>query len=535
MVHRIFPAARFERYSNPHVYLGIIRPQNLTIQVRAPSNVRVVLQTSIGQLHRSISTLPDYPEDYSVNPNNISLHSFPVVEVIVHSDNVQLYHEVNETYEIIANVGSFSVTAETVFGAMRGLETLSQLLDFGWLDPTLGPTLCVKGLPLHIVDAPTYSYRGLLIDTSRHYLPKQLILDTLDTMAMNKLNILHWHMVDEQSWPYQMESHPEIAELGAFHPKMIYTTSDIQEIVEAGYVRGIRVVPEVDMPGHTGALAPSHPEWMSHCPYPSSPVDPTNPEIYSFVKEVYTGLDKLFPDEMVHLGGDEVNFDCWAKSSKISGWMKEHGMNTTVELYEYFETKLLRIVDTFDKTPIVWQEVFNLNLSITPDTIVDVWKSDFDRGTIENATERGFRVILSGCWYLDHLKKGWEDYYECDPRNFTGATELMIGGHASMWGEHVDASNFVSRVWPRASAAAERLWTGNVSSAKQSIATRIHQFRCRMVQRGVAASPTGPGFCPHEVPYHHTCSTTYGQRQCTSGTKKKEPNSALETAAIAFS
>lgn len=157
------------------------------------------------------------------------------------------------------------------------------------------------------------------------------------------------------------------------------------------------------------------------------------------------------------------------------------------------------------RTPVVWQEVFNLNLTLTASTIIDVWKG-FDAKTMGDATKRGFKVILSGCWYLDHLTSDWNTFYSCDPRNFTGRTDLLLGGHASMWGEHVDASNFMSRVWPRASAVAERLWTGDISIAKENVKQRISDFRCRMAQQGFAAQPIRPGFCAHEVPYQ-SCKT----------------------------
>lgn len=238
----------------------------------------------------------------------------------------------------------------------------------------------------------------------------------------------------------------------------------------------------------------------SHCPGPSEPLDPTKEEVYIFVDTIYKDLIEIFPDALVHVGGDEVNLDCWETSKSITKWMRQHNMSSSVELYEHFVTRLLRIVSGLGKKPIVWQEIFNFNLTITDETIVDVWKG-FDTKTIEQATSSNFKVILSGCWYLDHLEKNWEDFYCCDPRNFTGNKHNMIGGHASMWGEHVDASNFMSRVWPRASSVAERLWTGDVVSAKKSIRERIHKFRCRLVLHGIDASPTGPGFCSHEVTF----------------------------------
>ena len=157
--------------------------------------------------------------------------------------------------------------ARTVFGVVRGLETLGQLLQFGWMsnkkdDDTGGPIFVIHGIPLSIKDGPSFEYRGLLIDTSRHYLPLNLILDNLDAMSMNKMNVLHWHLTDSQSFPYKTKSSPEVAAKGAFHPKLVYTTSDIQSVVHEAYLRGIRVVPEVDMPGHTQSIAKSHPELM---------------------------------------------------------------------------------------------------------------------------------------------------------------------------------------------------------------------------------------------------------------------------------
>jgi len=378
-----------------------------------------------------------------------------------------------------------------------------------------------------------------MIDTSRHYLPVNLILDNLDAMEMNKMNVLHWHISDSQSFPYAPKSLPELAEKGAYHPKRIYTVQDVQAVVQEAYLRGIRVIPEIDMPGHTESVAKSHPEVMSHCPNPSSPINPTVPETFDLIEAIYKDLNDVFPDEFVHVGGDEVEFNCWLKDPSIFDWMKAHGMgNRTVELYEYFETRMLKIVGKFQKTPIVWQEVFDLNLSIPQNTIIDVWKG-FDQHAIQNATNQHFRVILSGCWYLDHLDRTWDNYYECDPRNVTGANnDFVIGGHASMWGEAVDASNFVSRVWPRASAVAERLWHGNVtqSGAMDSISDRIHAFRCRMVLQGFAAGPTRPGFCPAEVGYHSLLPSSPSKNECGSEEPPHEHRDGdVSTPSAAFS
>lgn len=227
--------------------------------------------------------------------------------------------------------------------------------------------------------------------------------------------------------------------------------------------------------------------------------------MYEFIKVMYQDLRDVFVDDFVHVGGDEVDLSCWDESKDIVDWKKQHNISSSVELFELFEKRLLEIVEKVGRTPVVWQEAFNLNLTLTASTIIDVWKG-FDRKTIEDATRSGFKVILSGCWYLDFLSSDWEKFYSCNPGNFTGPIALLLGGHASMWGEHVDASNFMSRVWPRASAVAERLWTGDVSIAQANVKQRISVFRCRMVQQGFNAQPIGPGFCAHEISYEDCLS-----------------------------
>ena len=551
----------------------------------ASTKVEDFLHPAILRFKKSLNRFPDFKEDYIANPLNLPLRPISQIQIAVESSDVSLYNDVREDYKIsIKEISSLedddgnyddddsfndsndgdvvevTLKASTVFGALRALETFGQLLEFGWMEnsqnqknlsndgnggdatgtvtATANVIYFIKDIPLFISDEPSFPYRGLMIDTARHYLPMNLILDNLNAMAMNKMNVLHWHISDTESFPYEPKSLPELAEKGAYHPNRIYTVRDVQIVIQEAYLRGIRVIPEIDMPGHTDAIAKSHPEVMSHCPNPSSPINPTVAETFDFIEAIYKDLNDVFPDKFVHVGGDEVEFNehCWLKDPSIFEWMKAHGMsNRTVDLYEYFETRLLKIVGKFQKTPIVWQEVFDLNLTIPQNTIIDVWKG-FDRYTIQNATNQNFRVILSGCWYLDYLDHTWYNYYECDPRDFTGANkDLVIGGHASMWGEHTDASNFVSRVWPRASAVAERLWHGNVtqSGAINTIFDRIHAFRCRMVLQGFAAGPTGPGFCPAEVAYHSLLPSS--ENECGSEEPPREHRDGEVATSAAFS
>lgn len=514
---RLFPAAKQEQYDAQTLLVRTFQGENLKFRCsnNGSGSDNKVVMAAMNRFRDFLKLTPDYPEDYPINPDHLETASLQFVDIHLQENHTtKLYQGFDESYQIhIDSEGAAAkVEAKTVFGVVRGLESLAQLFEFGWLDPQSStPLFIIRSTPLFIADAPTYSYRGLMIDTSRHYLPMGLILSNLDVMAMNKFNVLHWHVTDRQSWPFQSETFPELSEKGAYHKNAIYTHKDVQEVIDEGYLRGIRVIPEFDLPGHSQVLDRSHSELMSHCPgesWASQPLDPTLPEVYDFVEQLYREVTSLFVDQYIHIGGDEVRLDCWSNTKSIQKWAKAHNHMTDKELLNYFESILTDIVASCDKIPIAWQELLNEGVDLPPGTVIDVWKG-FDTATIENATKRGYPVLISGCWYLDHLKDTWSDYYHCEPLAFNGThsqKKLIMGGHASMWGERVDASNFMERVWPRASAVAERLWSGSLPKAYHdmiagNVEDRIAQFRCFMVLRGVSAAPVGPGSCEHEQPF----------------------------------
>ena len=405
--HKVLPAAQVEVYNEDKGLLCFVRVKDIRIVKLGPASINDFVDAAISRFRSSLQYLPDNPEDYEENPLNLELIPLKRIEIHVLSNETKLFDEIDESYGISIDDSSLvTLTSATIFGAIRALQTLLQLLEFGWMSSSVDgstssnvdPIFVIPSIPIYIADSPSFSYRGLMIDTARHYLPMNLILHNLDAMEMNKLNVLHWHITDSQSFPYQSQSMPQIAEAGAFHPQLIYTPSDIKRVVHEAYLRGIRVIPELDLPGHSNAIGMAMPELLAQCPDPHEPVDPTNVAVYDFVETIYKDLSELFPDTYVHVGGDEVNFDCWNKTKSIRDWMRKNNVTTTVGLYEYFETRLLHIVsDKLNKTPIVWQEVFNLNLTLSDRAIVDVWKG-FDKKTIEQATRQSHRVILSGCW-----------------------------------------------------------------------------------------------------------------------------------------
>nr|ABB76924.1 beta-N-acetylglucoasminidase 1 [Spodoptera frugiperda] len=415
--------------------------------------------------------------------------------------------DMDEKYSLNVSAVS-SLTSDSIWGILRGMETFAQLfyLSNGYKDVLINST--------QIVDFPRYTYRGLLIDTSRHYLSVANILKTLDAMEMNKMNVLHWHIVDDQSFPYQSERFPQLSEQGAYDPSMIYTKANINKIIKYAQDRGIRVLPEFDVPGHTRSWGVAYPGILTEC-YKSGkvvglgPMDPTKNITYKLIGELFHEVQELFPDKYFHLGGDEVALNCWRSNPAICKFMDNHNMTRTSELHAYFMTKVLPLLDQKSK-PIVWQEVFFNNVTLPSDAIVQVWKTIGPKDMI-SVLQANHKVIYSASWYLDYLANGgdWEGFYAVDPRQLIPKhyKELdlnkILGGEACMWGEAVDDRNLISRVWPRASAVAEKLWSAeapryNKSSPKavSSVQRRLEEHACRMNRRGIHAQPpNGPGFC----------------------------------------
>ncbi|KAJ8944945.1 hypothetical protein NQ318_013093 [Aromia moschata] len=425
---------------------------------------------------------------------NVSLHG-PCVE-----DEYPSF-SMSEEYTLVVTDRTVELSSNTTWGILRGLETFSQLIYRG--DDTI--TLRINSTV--IMDYPRFSHRGLLLDTARHYIPMDKILTTLDAMVYNKMNVFHWHIVDDQSFPYVSKKFPELSEKGAYTNAMVYSPSDIKEVIEYARIRGIRVLPEFDTPGHTRSWGVARPELLTECysdGYKTGqlgPLDPTKNDSYSFLQDLFQEIGEVFPDEYIHLGGDEVDFDCWESNPDITAFMEKHNITGQyAELESLYIQQLINIVDELNSKSIVWEEVFVNGVVLPNDTLVHVWKGGWEV-TIFDVTATGRPALLSACWYLDHLDSDgdWEKFYSCDPYGFFGTDEqkkLVLGGEACMWSEVVNEYNVISRVWPRASAAAEKLWSSENVTDVTDAAKRLEEHTCRMNARGIGAQPpNAAGYC----------------------------------------
>lgn len=412
----------------------------------------------------------------------------------------------DESYELKIDGDGAELKAKEVWGVLRGLETFSQLVF-----KDVGGYQCRH---TWIKDHPRFPWRGLLIDTSRHFLPTPTILKIIEAMSFNKLNVLHWHIVDDQSFPFQSQTFPELSKKGAYRAYTHeYTPTDVNKVVQYARMRGIRVLPEFDTPGHVESWGKSQGGLLTQCfgkdgkPITGSfgPIDPTNVKNYDFLKALFAEVKRVFPDEYVHLGGDEVPFDCWASNPDIQAFMKNMTYGTDFNKLEgHYITKLLEMVSSLGKRYLVWQEVFDNGVKLKPDTVVHVWMEGWEV-EMARVVKGGYRTLLSTPWYLDYVNYGpsWKQYYTAQPANINATSsekELIMGGEACLWGEWVDATNIHSRLWPSASAMAERLWSGEGVNDVDEAGVRLEEHRCRMLGRGILAAPSsGPGFCEYEI------------------------------------
>lgn len=320
----------------------------------------------------------------------------------VTDNNAKLDYGVDESYvlNVPENGGYATIDASTWVGAIRALETFSQLVE-----SSKDYRLIVHSA--HIKDAPIYPHRGILLDTSRNFYPVDDILRILDAQSYNKMNVLHWHATDSQSWPLYFRSHPELSEKGAYSTKEVYTPSDVQKIISYAEERGIRVILELDMPAHTASIGASHPDyllcanefWNNYAAEPpAGQLDPLSDRVYQLAQDIIQEAALVFPDSFYHTGGDEIKTSCWEVDKSVNEYTAKRGI-TTKELWFEWTNKLLDFVNKETrKRPIIWEDPIKDGGSYPKNTVVQTWLADPSQ-----YTALGHDVIVSNYdyFYLD--------------------------------------------------------------------------------------------------------------------------------------
>jgi hexosaminidase len=365
----------------------------------------------------------------------------------------------DESYELTITDSGAKLTAPAALGIIRGLQTFLQLVE---ITPTgfAAPAVTIK-------DSPRFPWRGTLIDVSRHFIPIDVLKRNLDAMAAVKLNVLHWHLSDDQGFRVESKVFPKLT--GAGSDGMFYTQDEIRDLIAYAHDRGIRVIPEFDIPGHSRSWFIGYPELSSGSgPYTLDgggpgyidPVmDPTQESTYKFLEKFIAEMARLFPDAYFHIGGDEVNGKQWDANPKIQAFIHAHGMKNNQDLQAYFNQRLQKIVAKNHKIMVGWDEILHPDLPKT--IIVQSWRG---QASLAEAAKQGYSGLLSFGYYLDLMWPA-SRHYAVDPMADAAATltpeekSRILGGESCQWAEWVTPENIDSHIWPRNAAIAERLWS----------------------------------------------------------------------------
>jgi hexosaminidase len=389
----------------------------------------------------------------------------------------------DESYTLEITAQSAHLHAATDVGAMRGLDTLLQLVQSDGLGFWL-PAVSIQ-------DAPRFRWRGLMIDVSRHFEPVGVIERTLDGMAAVKMNVFHWHLSDDQGFRMESRIFPKLTAEGS--DGQYYTQEQAREVVEYARGLGIRVVPEFDMPAHSTSWAVGYPELMS-APGPftvghnfgvfDATMDPTKKSTYAFLDKFIGEMAGIFPDEYMHIGGDENNGVEWKQNTAIQAFMTAHNLKDTAALQNYFNTQLLPILKKHGKKMIGWDEV--LTPDLPKDVMVQSWRGF---ASLSAGAKAGYSGILSAGYYLDHIDPA-SAHYAVDP--VPAGSDLtpeqaarILGGEACMWSEYVEPRTIDSRIWPRTAAIAERLWSPQSVTSEDDMYRRLAVESLRLEELGL--------------------------------------------------
>ena len=390
----------------------------------------------------------------------------------------------DESYVLDVSMTSAMIRAATPLGTMHALQTFLQLVDVS-PDGFAAPAVTIQ-------DWPRFPWRGLMIDSARHFIPLEVLRRNIDGMEAVKMNVFHWHLSENQGFRAESKKFPKLHAMGS--DELYYSQDEIRDLIAYARDRGIRVVPEFDMPGHSTAWFVGHPELASgKGPYEierkwgifDPAMDPTSEKVYKFLDDFIGEMARIFPDRYFHIGGDEVNGKEWDANPKIQAFMKAHELKNNEALQAYFSGRAQKLVTKHGKVVVGWDEV--LVPGVPKDILIQSWRG---QAALAQAAKQGYRGILSNGYYLD---LGWPAarHYAGDPLSGDAANlsaeekQRILGGESCMWAEYVNPENVDSRIWPRNAAIAERLWSPQSVTDPASMYQRLDFVSARLELLGL--------------------------------------------------
>lgn len=403
-----------------------------------------------------------------------------------------------EAYELAVKKSSITIKANTQQGCFYGIQTLKQLVkvDDGQLT-----------IPqVKISDYPNFEWRSFLLDEARHFFGKEHVKALLDELAALKINRFQWHLTDDAGWRIEIKKYPKLTQIGGFRNDSeietwgsgklegkphggFYTQDEIREVIEYARVRNIRIVPEIEMPGHASAAIAAYP-WLGiigelkEVPYVFGKLKDSynisDPRVVQFLQDVLDEVCELFPSDVIHIGGDEVLFETWSASEQMRNYMKENNLSSPADAQIKFTNEMSEYLASKGKRMMGWNEIMGKNIhnfknkedykevktTLSDKTIIHFWRGEVE--LITEATRKGYQIVnsLHTDTYLDYsyqisplkhvyqfspLPAGLEKQYE----------KNIIGVGVQMWTEWISTFSGVEyKVFPRVAAVAEIGWSG---------------------------------------------------------------------------
>jgi len=410
----------------------------------------------------------------------------------------------NESYSLQISKKGIEISAGSVKGAYYGLQTLKQLFLFGKVENEK------FHLPIMVIeDSPRFSWRGIMLDESRHFFGVEKIKQLLDLMAFHKLNIFHWHLTDDPGWRIEIKNYPKLAKVGglgndldANAPAQYYTQEEIREIVKYASDRFIEVIPEIDMPGHAKAANRAYPEFSGggSKSHPEFTFNPGNDETYTYLTNILREVSAMFPSEYIHLGGDEVHFgnEAWNTDKHVLTLMKNENLKDLKEVESYFIHRMADSIKILDKTVIGWDEIVDHKLS-NDNSLVMWWRHNMPE-KLEAALSNNYEVVLCPRipLYFDFVQdeshkwgRKWggefstmELTYAFPPDTLAGFSQNennVKGLQGNIWTERIQNNKRLDfMTHPRLSAMAEAAWTDsenkNLNDFKKRLKSMLNYF-----------------------------------------------------------